>query len=469
MPIERLSSEDRMLLLSDKAWPQDVGVVVILDGGRLVGEEGRLSIEAAREAVARGLPGLPRLRQVLRVPPRGLGGPFWVDAPDFDLAQHVRLGPPIEPGSEGALLAAVEDIRSRRLDLGRPLWEMWLLPGLDAGRVAMFVRMHHVVADGVAGIASLAALLRESAGAGAPAGRARVPAPEPTRRELLTETWSRHVHEAGHSLARLRHPRSGMRTAVGAWRAVRGLVGGEPGPVTSLKGLVGPHRRLALVRVPLREVQEVAHAEGATVNDVLLAMIAGGVRALLASRGEPLDQPTLPILVPVSLRRGADDTGPGNRISQMKIQLPVGEPGARERLRRVTAATSRAKAMSHPSLSLVFRNRVLSAIMLRLVIRQRINLLSADIVGPTEPLSFAGATVLDAFPLINLLGNITLGVGALSYAGGFDVLAVADADLFPDLDVFAAGAEQEIRDLAAHTDRQPAPTPAPASARASRR
>src|SRR6476469_9938672 len=131
----------------------------------------------------------------------------------------------------------------------------------------------------------------------------------------------------------------------------------------------------------------------------------------------------------------------------MKIQLPVGEPGARERLRLVTAATSGAKAMSHPSLSLVFRNRVLSAIMLRLVIRQRINLLSADIVGPREPLSFAGATVLDAFPLINLLGNITLGVGALSYAARFDVLAV--------------GAEQEIRDLAARSDRQPAPARAP--------
>jgi hypothetical protein len=105
--------------------------------------------------------------------------------------------------------------------------------------------------------------------------------------------------------------------------------------------------------------------------------------------------------------------------------------------------------MSHPSLGLAFRNRVLSAIVLRLIIRQRINLLSADIVGPTEPLSFAGARVRDAFPLINLLGNITLGVGALSYAGRFDVLAVADADLYPDLDIFAAGAADEIRILGA--------------------
>ena len=109
--------------------------------------------------------------------------------------------------------------------------------------------------------------------------------------------------------------------------------------------------------------------------------------------------------------------------------------------------------MSHPSMGVVFRNRVLSAIVLRLIIRKRMNLLSADIVGPTQPLSFAGATVHDAFPLINLLGNMTLGVGALSYAGRFEVLAVADADIYPDLDVFAAGAGRSSASFAARTDR----------------
>lgn len=116
MTIDRLSADDRMLLLSDRAWPQDVGVVVLLEAGALLDEAGRFPVEVARRAIARGLPGLPRLRQVLRVPPRGLGGPFWVDAPAFDLAQHVRLGPRIDSGGEAALLGAVEEIRSRRLD-----------------------------------------------------------------------------------------------------------------------------------------------------------------------------------------------------------------------------------------------------------------------------------------------------------------------------------------------------------------
>lgn len=450
MTIERLSADDRLLLLTDKVWPQDVGVVVILEGGRLLDADGSVPIEVAREAVARGLPALPRLRQVLRVPRRGLGGPFWVDAPAFDIAQHVRLGPRIDSGSEDGLLDAVEEIRSRRLDPSRPLWEIWLLPGLGPGRVAMFVRMHHVVADGVAGIASLSTLLRDPPEDGAQTKPTWFPAPEPSSREVLTNHLRRRMHAMGRGIAMVRHPGAGLRTAAEVWRATRELVSGQPGPVTSLGGLVGPHRRLALIRAPLDQVEEVAHANGATVNDVLLAMITGGVRALLTSRGEPVDHLALPILVPVSLRRG-DDVGLGNRISQMSVQLPVGEANPGERLRRITAATSRAKARNHPPLGLVFRNRVLGAIVLRLIIRQRINLLSADIVGPTQTLTFAGARVCDAFPLINLLGNITLGVGALSYAGRFDVLVVADADLYPDLDIFAAGVAEATSVLGVRT------------------
>ncbi|HEU4330699.1 MAG TPA: wax ester/triacylglycerol synthase domain-containing protein [Lapillicoccus sp.] len=448
MPIDRLSAEDRLLLLSDRVWPQDVGVVLILDGGRLLDGSGHLRIEMAREAVAQGLPDLPRLRQVLRVQRRGLGGPFWADASSFDVAYHVREGPHIESGGEADLLRAVENVRSHRLDPAHPLWEIWLFPGLDAGRVGMFVRMHHVVADGVAGVASLAALLRTRS-VDRVAQLAWIPAEEPSPRELLSDSLRRRANAIGAGISAIRRPSAVLQSAADVWRATRELVSGEPGPVTSLGGLVGPHRRLALVRASLAEVEEVAHETGATVNDVLLAMITGGVRALLINRGEPVDQLSLSILVPVSLRQGTDDAPLGNRISQMRVPLPVGDPNPRERLRRISAATARAKAMTHPSMGAVFRNRVLSGIVLRLVIRQRINLLSADIVGPTQPLSFAGATIHEAFPLINLLGNVTLGVGALSYAGRFDVLAVADADLHPDLDVFAAAAEAEVRVLGA--------------------
>jgi WS/DGAT/MGAT family acyltransferase len=449
MTIQRLSDDDRLLLRTDKAWPQDVGVIAILEGGPLLDAQGRVRIEVAREAVTRGLAGLPRLRQVLRVPAPGLGGPFWVDDPSFDLTHHVRTGPPLESGDDTVLLGAVEQIRSRRLDPSRPLWELWLLPGLDAGRLGMFVRMHHVVADGVAGMASLAALLRAPAENLTRAQAVWAPAPEPSRFELLADGARRRAREMGKGIAAIGRPRVAPATIGEVWRAMRELVGGEAGPVTSLGGLVGPHRRLALLQAELSEVQRVARAMNATINDVLLGMIAGGVRALLSSRGDSVDGMALPVLVPISLRRGTLETGLGNRISQTAVKLPIGEPDPGERLRLITAATSRVKAMSHPSMGVVFRNRVLSAIVLRLIIRKRMNLLSADIVGPTQPLSLAGATVHDAFPLINLLGNVTLGVGALSYAGRFEVLAVADADIYPDLDVFAAGAAEELRVLGA--------------------
>ena len=463
MRIERLSADDRLLLRTDKVWPQDVGVVATLEGGPLLDAQGRVRIEVAREAVRRGLAGLPRLRQVLRLPGPGLGGPFWVDDPSFDLAHHVRTGPPLESGDETALLRAVEQIRSRRLDPSRPLWELWLLPGLDAGRLGMFVRMHHVVADGVAGMASLAALLRAPTEHLTRAQGVWAPTPEPSRRELLADGVRRHARAMGRGIAATGHPRVALATVAEAWRATRELVGGEAGPVTSLGGVVGPHRRLAILGAPLGDVEAVARASNATINDVLLAMIAGGARALLTSRGEAVAELALPVLVPVSLRGRTPGTDLGNRISQMAVDLPVGEPDSGERLLLITAATSRVKAMSHPSMGMVFRNRVLSAVMLRFIIRKRMNLLSADIVGPTQPLSFAGATVRDAFPLINLLGNVTLGVGALSYAGRFELLAVADADLCPDLDVFAAGAAEELRVLGAARPLGGAGLPRPGS------
>ena len=215
-----------------------------------------------------------------------------------------------------------------------------------------------------------------------------------------------------------RHPRRAVRTcgAVVAGDPRTGLR--RPGPVTSLRArrpapTAGIRPRPARRRGG-RGPGEPGHRQRRAPGDD-----RAGVRALLTSRGEQVEHLTLPIFVPVSLRRGAGDAGLGNRISQMAVELPVGIADPVERLRRITAGTSRAKAFAHPSMGAVFRNRILSGVMLRLIIRKRVNLLSADIVGPRQPLSFAGVPVLEVFPLLNLMGNITLGVGALSYAGGF--------------------------------------------------
>lgn len=449
MPVERLSADDRLLLLSDARWPQDVGVVAVLDGTALLDGSGRPCVEVAREAVGSGLDALPRLRQVLRVPPRGLGGSYWVDDPSFDLAHHVRVAPSLVSGDDADLLLAVERLRSRRLDMRRPLWELWLVPGLEDGRMALFVRMHHVVADGVAGVATLATLLQGERGLRPVPLTQWSPEPEPSRWELLHDSVRRRGRAVYGAVRAAPRSRASYASAAQVWHGIRGLVAGAPGPVTSLGGLVGPHRRLAVVRAQLDAVEAVAHAEHVTVNDVLLAMVAGGVSALLRSRGESVDGLVVPILVPVSLRRPTEEAPLGNRISQMAVELPVGEADPVVRLRRVNAATTSAKALPHPSMGALFRNRLLGALVLRLVIRRRINLLSADIVGPRQQLSFAGNTVRDVFPLINLLGNVTVGVGAMSYAGRFELLVVADGDLHPDVAVLASGAAAELASLTA--------------------
>ncbi len=228
---------------------------------------------------------------------------------------------------------------------------------------------------------------------------------------------------------------------------MRELLAQQPGPRTSLNRLVGPHRSLALIRSNLDLVTQVAHAHAATVNDVLLAMTAGGLRGLLRSRGEPVEDLTLPIYVPVSLRRDRTRPGAGNLISQMVVPLPLGTSDPGDRLRQIAAETTKRKATGRPSLGTVFRSKVLARAMLPLIAKKRVNVESADLPGPPAPLYFAGAQLLEVFPLLNFIGNVSLGVGALSYAGQFNILAVGDADAYPDIEVFTASARNELHSL----------------------
>ena len=153
-PVDRLTDEDQRMLWPDEIWPQDIGALAVLDGNGLAGPGGRVRIEAVRDVIAPRLHLVPRFRQLLYVPRPGLGRPLWVDAPAFDLADHVRVLPLPDPGDEAALLRAAEQLRRRRPDRSRPLWQVWLLPGLPEGRVGMFVKIHHVIGDATAGVAA---------------------------------------------------------------------------------------------------------------------------------------------------------------------------------------------------------------------------------------------------------------------------------------------------------------------------
>lgn len=443
MPVRRLSPEDELMLRMDAVWPQDIGAIAVLDGAALLDADGRLRVEELREAIGSRLGRAPRFRQLIRSPGRFLGGPVWVDAPVVDLGHHVQVRQ-LAPGSgEAELLDAVETLRNRRLDPSRPRWEMWFLPGLPERRVGLFVRWQHALADGRAAMSLLAAFLDPAPDAVVPPA-AWTPEPPPTTAELLVDNARRRARRLAGVLALLARPRTTARRARDALPMARETLAEKPGPETSLNRVVGPGRRFAVLRTTLHEVEQIGAAHGATVNDVLLAATAGGLRALLSARGESVPAASVPVYVPVSLRARGHGSTEGNLISQMVVPLPLGIADPSIRIRRIAEDTARRKAVTRPSLGTMFRSRWISRLMLRAINRERVNVETGNVAGPTQPVYLAGARLLEVFPVLNLIGSVGLGIGALSYAGAFAVSVTADRDTYPDLDVFVDGARAEL-------------------------
>jgi WS/DGAT/MGAT family acyltransferase len=338
------------------------------------------------------------------------------------------------------LLEAVEQLRRRPLDRARPLWGMWLLPGLSDGRTGCYLKMHHAIADGVSGIAMLATLLDDRSHPRERRVTAFAHVPVPSGHELAVDNLRRRWRGLVRFVAACGHPASAVRRMAAGWPAVHETLGAPAAPRTSLNTPIGSGRVYALVRSRLDALRAVGHECDATVNDVLLAAVAGGLRDLLLARGERVDGVALRAYVPVSLHREARDVARGNRTGVMAVNLPVGVPDALVRLRLITAETTERKHRARPPAGALLRNSLIQRTMLPLMARQRwANVYVVNVSGPTAPLYLAGTRVEQLFPLVPLLGNITLGVGALSYAGEIAVAAVGDRDACPDIDVFANG------------------------------
>ena len=446
--MDRLTAEDRLMLWPDQLWPQEIGALAILDGRPLLYPDGRLRINAVRQAVEARLHLVPRFRQVLNVPRRGLGGPMWVDDPGFDVAEHVRVTNVPAPANDAALLSVTEELRRCRLDRSRPLWDMWFLTGLPDQRIGLFARMHHAIADGIAGVATLGAFFDVSADT--PSGTARpwTPARMPPSRALIADNIRRHAAGLGGALSHLARPTDTMRHIRDACPTVRSIFFASPTPRTSLDQTIGPDRALAIIRGNLDLTKRAAHRHDAKVNDVVLDITAAGLDALLRSRGETAKDLALPVYVPVTLRRAQDrDDARGNMIGQMIVSVPIGEcdPGAR--LEQIAVAATRQKESSHPNLGTLFRSRLVRMALLALLQRHPVSVTTADVPGPPHAVYFAGARLLEVFPVLPLIANVTIGVGALSYAGQFNIGVVADQDAIPDLVTFVAAAQDELSAL----------------------
>lgn len=447
MSIDRLTAEDRVMLSASRAWPQDIVALAVLDATVLTDARGRFRIDVVRQAIAARLHLVPRFRQLIKVPRRGLGGPVWVDAPTFDLGHHVRVRALDAPADESELLRVTEQLRRQRLDPKRPLWEMWFLTGLPDGRIGLFVKIHHTIGDGLAAMSIIARFLDHQPETSVPAPVTWTPRRWPSAPELAADNLVRRAAGIGQSISLVVHPRRLVRQIRAAWPAVRELIAEQPATKTSLDRVIGPERRFAIVRSPYRLVRRIGRRSEATVNDVLLAITAGGIRRLLRARGEPVDDVTVRIYVPVTLRHRLRGTEQGTQIAQMVVPLPIGEPDPYRRLRQIAVETARRKQRTRTSLGTLFRGQMVRGLLLKVVIRQRANVTSASVPGPTRARYLAGARMLEVVPLVALIGNVPLGVGAVSYAGTWEIGITADAEAFPDIEVLAAGMREELEAL----------------------
>jgi WS/DGAT/MGAT family acyltransferase len=443
--IERLTAGDLLMVVPDDfGWPQDIGAFATLDGRSLFDDDGRFRLDALRTEIESRLPLVPRFRQLLHRPRFGLGWPLWVDAPTFEIADHVGEFAVAPPADKATVLAACERLRRKPLDRSRPLWEMWFLTGMPDQRVGLFIRLHHAIADGVAGVATLAAFVDVAQDAAPTAVPSWMPARMPTAWELFADNVLRRLLAFGHFVMTLLHPVRVARQVRRVWPSVSEAFA-EGAPRTSLNRTIGADRRLAVVAGSLDRYRQIAHAHSATVNDVLLTVVAGGLRDLLLSRGERVDELVLRAFVPVSLHRDREGAK-GNLDGAMVVPLPVGEPDDLRRLRLIAAETKERKQKPRAAGGTFLPAQ---RAFMRLAAKQHfLNAYVANVPGPPIPLFFAGAPILEFFPIVPIMGNMTLGVGALSYAGQLNVTAVADRDTCPDVAVFVDGLRRSLDGLA---------------------
>ena len=452
---QRLSVQDAGYLdLEHAGLPQHVAILAVAEGGPLCDPAGRLRVDAVRQQLAGRLQLVPRLRQRVLCPRVGQGLPLWVDDPGFDLANHVHAVHLPAPGGQRELLGLCDQLCLRLLDRARPLWELWLVTGLVGGQVGLVLKLHHSLADGLAAVQIAGVLLDGTANAGSPTPPPWQPRPAPSGWALVADNLAGRRAALAAALARLGHPgklAAQARTLAGAGRMAAG--GRRHQRRSVLRRPVGGHRRLALVRAQLAEVKAVAHGHGATVNDLLLAAVTGGLRALLLARGTPVDGLTLYASVPVALRAQANTAALGNQVGLMIVPLPVDEPDPVQRLQHITRATTERKRRPERLASL---RPVGSLTILRALNRYSrhqhiVDLFVTNVPGPQRPLYLLGARLLEAFPIVQVAGNVPLSVAMLSYAGQLNIGIQSDPDGLPDLDVFVDGLRRSLEELGAAT------------------
>ena len=406
---------------------------------------------------------VPRYRQKVRFIPGRLANPVWVDDEDFDVTYHVRRSALPKPGTDAQLRELVGRLQGRQLDRHRPLWEIYLVEGLAAGRVGIITKTHHAMVDGVSAVDIGTVILDLT--------------PEP--REVPADDWTPSRPPGAASLMvgavtdLVKRPTQALDTARSALvdaRASAGKVAGVASgvlqsvlsmarstPDSPLNVRIGEQRRFGMAATELDDYKRVRKTHGGTVNDVVLATVSGALRSWLLTRGESVTPTTtIRAMVPVSVRSDSKDGQLGNRVSSYFVDLPVGEGNAVMRLHQVSFAMRGHKesGQSVGAEALVQMSgfapptiHSLGARVASSMTRRLFNVVVTNVPGPQFPLYAAGARMLSMYPVVPLAKGQAVSIGLTSYDGGVYYGLNADRDAMPDIDVLASLIEESLAEL----------------------
>lgn len=424
------------------------------------------------ETIESRLPLLLGFRQRVIEVPFGLGQPRWEDDPHFRLSYHLRHTALPAPGTVEQLQTLCARVMEQPLDRARALWELWLVEGLEDGRFALIHKMHHTLVDGIASIDVLNTLLDSSAKPDqGPAPESWEPEPGPSAPRLLVDAVLERAMppEVIRSVGEIvRAPRQaagwGLRALAGA--GALGRTAADAAPPTPYNHSVGPHRRFAWQRESLDDFKAVKNALDGSLNDLVLASVAGALGSHLRRHGEDAEGLELQVFVPVALRSPGGDEG-GNQVSGLRVPLPVGISDPLERFRRIHATMDELKDSAQVMgmrAALELSGLAPPALGDRLTSlgdgQRFVNLVITNVPGPQEKLYLLGRELEDIFPLLPLGANLGLGVAIVSYADHIYFGFSADPDLAPDVGELPGYLHASLSELADAADigvTEPAP------------
>jgi diacylglycerol O-acyltransferase / wax synthase len=412
---------------------------------------------------------VPRYRQKVRFIPGRLANPVWVDDEDFDVTYHVRRSALPKPGTDAQLRELAGRLMSRQLDRSRPLWEIYLVEGLQDGRTGIITKTHHAMVDGVSAVDISTVILDATPEPRETGPDSWRPRKEPGAPWLVAEAvldfYKRPTQAADAArIAALDARATATRVAEvtsGVLSSVRSIA--RPAPESPLNVRIGEQRRFGMARTDLEDYRRVRTAHGGTVNDVVLATVAGALRTWMLTRGESVTPATtIRAMVPVSVRGEAQTGQLGNRVSSYFVDLPVGEGNPVVRLHQVSFAMRGHKesGQSIGADALVslsgFAPPTLHSLGARAAssfTRRLFNLVVTNVPGPQFPLYAASARMLEMYPVVPLSKGQAVSIGLTSYDGGVYYGLNADRDAMPDIDVLASCLEESLAELVGTVDQ----------------